>query len=86
MRYWAAARAAAGVEQDVVDVPDEGTRSLASVLEEVVRDRPGNRRFADVVEMCSVLVGEVPVGARPHDEVELHGGDVVELLPPFAGG
>lgn len=86
VRYWAAARAAAGAELDAVDVPDGGERTLASVLEEVVRARPGNRRFADVVDICSVLVGEVPVGARPHEEVTLHGGETVELLPPFAGG
>ncbi len=86
VRYWAAARAAAGVEQDVVEVSDEGGRTLASVLDEVVAARPGNRRFADVVEICSVLVGEVPVGAKPQDEVVLSGGETVELLPPFAGG
>ncbi|GAA2074169.1 MoaD/ThiS family protein [Aeromicrobium halocynthiae] len=86
VRYWAAARAAAGVEADEVEVPDGGSRTLADVLAEVERRRPGDRRFADVVDICSVLVGEVPVGARPHDEVVLGAGDVVELLPPFAGG
>lgn len=86
VRYWAAARAAAGTEQDVVEVSDVRGRSLASVLDEVIGARPGNRRFADVVGICSVLVGEVPVGARPQEEVMLHGGETVELLPPFAGG
>ena len=81
VRYWAAAKAAAGVAEEVVDGTD-----LAAVLSEVVRRRPGDRRFADVVKMCSVLVGEVPVGARDHAEVALPAGSTVELLPPFAGG
>jgi molybdopterin converting factor small subunit len=81
VRYWAAARAAAGVESDVVEAS-----TLAGALDAVRRLRPDDRRFADVVGICSVLVGEVPVGARPHAEVALSPGDVVELLPPFAGG
>ncbi len=81
VRYWAAARAAAGVEADHVEAT-----TLAEALEAVRRLRPEDRRFADVVAICSVLVGEVPVGARPHAEVGLGPGDVVELLPPFAGG
>ncbi|WP_375003862.1 MoaD/ThiS family protein [Aeromicrobium sp. CTD01-1L150] len=86
VRYWAAARAAAGVEQDVVELPPGGSTTLAAVLDEAVSRRPGDRRFADVVAICSVLVGEVPVGARPYGDVVLGDGDVVELLPPFAGG
>lgn len=67
-------------------VPDGVPLTLDAALGDVLGRRPGDRRFADVVAMCSVLVGEVPVGARPHEEVMLHAGDVVELLPPFAGG
>lgn len=74
------------MEHDLVDVSDPAARTLAAVLDEVVRRRPGDRRFSDVVDICSVLVGEVPVGARPHEDVTLAPGDVVELLPPFAGG
>jgi hypothetical protein len=36
--------------------------------------------------VCSFVVGEQPVGLRPHGEVRLADGDVVEVLPPFAGG
>lgn len=67
-------------------VPDGASVTLDAALDDVLSRRLGDRRFADVVAMCSVLVGEVPVGARPHAEVVLHAGDVVELLPPFAGG
>ena len=84
VRYWAAARAAAGVESDVVAVPDGAT--LADVLVAVRRlheDRPG---LDKVLAVCSVLVGERPVGTADPAEVHLGAGDTVELLPPFAGG
>lgn len=81
VRFWAAARAAAGVETEVV-----AAATLAEVEAELVQRRPGDRRFADVLAICSVLVGEVPVGARDHADVALEPGAVVEFLPPFAGG
>jgi molybdopterin converting factor small subunit len=84
VRYGAAARAAAGVESDVV--PVESGTTLAGVLDAVRalhRDRP---RLADVVAVCSVLVGDRPVGKADPAEVRIEPGDTVELLPPFAGG
>jgi len=84
VRYWAAARAAAGVECDELPVPDGAT--LADVLDEV-RSRHADRpRLADVVSVCSVLVGDRPVGSSAADQVSIAPGDTVELLPPFAGG
>jgi len=84
VRYWAAARAAAGVESDTVDV-GEGT--TLAVLLKTVRDLHSDRpKLTDVVGVCSVLVGERPVGSRDPEDVEIRPGDVVELLPPFAGG
>jgi sulfur-carrier protein len=84
VRYWAAARAAAGVEQDTVEV-GAGT-TLADVLEQVLRLRADRPRLADVVGVCSVLVGDRPVGASAPADVVIRPGDTVELLPPFAGG
>ncbi|RYU10603.1 MoaD/ThiS family protein [Nocardioides iriomotensis] len=84
VRYWAAARAAAGVESDRFDV---GPGTTLDVLLKQVRDRHADRpRLADVVGVCSVLVGDRPVGAHDPTEVEVRAGDTVELLPPFAGG
>jgi sulfur-carrier protein len=84
VRYWAAARAAAGVECDVVDT--DGDTSLAAVLD-VVRarhaDRPG---LAQVMTVCSAMVGDRPVGSADPASVPVRPGDTVELLPPFAGG
>ena len=84
VRYWAAARAAAGVDSDDIAVGRGAT--LAQVLDAarvLHADRP---RLAEVLGVCSVLVGDRPVGSADPAGVELHPGDVVELLPPFAGG
>jgi molybdopterin converting factor small subunit len=84
VRYWAAARAAAGVESDTVEV-GSGT-TLAAVLRQVTQLRADRPRLPDVIGVCSVLVGDRPVGAADPDDVPVRPGDTVELLPPFAGG
>jgi sulfur-carrier protein len=81
VRYWAAARAAAGRDSDEV-----AAATLAAALRAVVALHEGNQRFADVVGVCSVLVGSVPVSSQDPEQVHLSADDVVELLPPFAGG
>jgi sulfur-carrier protein len=81
VRYWAAVRAAAGVSEEQVVA---GT--LADLQQEILRRHRDSDRFADLVAICSTLIGEVPVGAREPSEVTLSPGDTVELLPPFAGG
>lgn len=84
VRYWAAARAAAGVEADVLPAPDGTT--LADVLAAVRALHADRPRLSDVVAVCSVLVGDRPVGSRAPQDVPVAPGDTVELLPPFAGG
>ncbi len=81
VRYWAAARAAAGVSEEM-----QVGRNVAEVLAGAVRSRPGDQRFARVLQSSSILVGEAPVGTRPLEAVPLKSGDVLEILPPFAGG
>ena len=84
MRYWAAARCAAGVDADSFPWPTErrSPRSCARILE-LRADRP---KLHDVVGVCSVLLGDRPVGAAEPEDVSVRPGDTVELLPPFAGG
>jgi molybdopterin synthase sulfur carrier subunit len=82
VRYWAGARAAAGVAEETFPAPV----TLAELLDEVTarhRERP---RLKDVVSVCSVLVGDRPVSSADPADVVLRPGDTVELLPPFAGG
>lgn len=79
IRFWAAARDAAGVREEAYEA---GT--LAQALDAARAGR--DERFADVVRRSSFLVDGDPVGARDHASVELRDGGVVEVLPPFAGG
>ena len=79
VRYWAAAKAAAGIAEEELDAA-----TLAAALE-AVRARH-DARLAAVLERCSFVVDGDPVGARPHEQVVLGAASVVECLPPFAGG
>ncbi len=75
LRYWAAAKAAAGVAQEVVD---------GGTLEQVLDDAAQRHgaELARVLGLCSFLVQ----GVRAARDTRLSDGDIVEVLPPFAGG
>jgi sulfur-carrier protein len=78
VRYFAAARAAAGVETDQVELP---AGASVEILLKVLRGTGGE--LARVLERCSFLVDEVAVRDR---DARLEDGAVVDVLPPFAGG
>ncbi|GAA0685208.1 MoaD/ThiS family protein [Kitasatospora atroaurantiaca] len=81
IRYWAAAKAAAGIAEE----PYEAT-TLAEALA-AARARHADRpRLLQVLDHCSYLVDGAQVGARDHAVVPLTEGGTVEVLPPFAGG
>ena len=79
VRYFAAARAAAGVESEQVTVPVGAT---VDILLKTVRTSHGDD-LARVLDRCSFLLDEVAVRDR---DLPLHDGAVVDVLPPFAGG
>ena len=81
LRYWAAAKAAAGTHEEPYDA---GT--LAEAIEAALARGGRGGEFARVVGRSSFLIDGDPVGGRPHGSVELPEGGVVEVLPPFAGG
>lgn len=83
--YWAGARAAAGVAEEQVTVVGASPATLADVVREVLAIHPDDK-MAQVIQVCSVLIGEQPLGGRAPAEVQLVGGERVEFLPPFAGG
>ena len=83
VRFWASARAAAGV--DSVDVAGMGPVTLADVVRRVLADAD-DPRLERVLAVCSVLVGDRPAGAHEPGEVLVNPGETVEFLPPFAGG
>jgi sulfur-carrier protein len=76
VRYWAAARAAAGRHEESV---------APGSLEEIV-ERCGSRhgeRLAKVLAYCAFLVDGAPVRVGT---TSIPPGSVLEVLPPFAGG
>lgn len=79
IRYWAAARAAAGVAEETTSAT---TLAEALLLARSTRDD----RFGQVLGVCSYVVDGEPVGARDHAQVALRPGGLVDVLPPFAGG
>ncbi len=86
VRYFAAARAAAGVDSEHFDLPADAT--LAALLDTILAvERPeppaGTPPLARVLSRSSFLRNEVAVRNRA---VVLQPDDVVDVLPPFAGG
>jgi molybdopterin converting factor small subunit len=81
IRYWAAAKAAAGTAQEPYDAV-----TLAEALEHARARHAERPEFGRVLGSCSFLVDGDPVGTRDHAVVELRQGGTVEVLPPFAGG
>lgn len=81
IRYWAAAKAAAGIAEERYDA-----MTLADALEGARSRHEERAEFARVLPRCSYLVDGEPVGRRPHETVRLSEGGTVEVLPPFAGG
>ena len=83
VRYWASARAAAGVPEE--SLAAAGTLTLSVLVRELTARHPGTR-LGDVLPVCAVLRDGEQVGNRDPDTVELRAGQTVEFLPPFAGG
>jgi molybdopterin synthase sulfur carrier subunit len=79
LHYWAGAKAAAGVAEEVIEA-----LSVAEALRLACQDR-SDPRFDRVVQLSSVLIdGRV---AHLEDlEQQLTKAVQVEVLPPFAGG
>jgi molybdopterin synthase sulfur carrier subunit len=78
VRYYAGARAAAGLEQELIDAPEGST---IAELTAALGHRHG-AHLARVLDAASFLVDEVR--ADPHRRVAA--GATVDVLPPFAGG
>jgi molybdopterin synthase sulfur carrier subunit len=80
LRYWAAAKDAAGVAEQVVTAETlAGALALAGSAE--VRTR-----LTPVLDRSSFLIDGAQVGRRAAESVPLADGAVIEVLPPFAGG
>ena len=79
LRYWAGAKAAAGVDSEVVEA-----RSVNEALARV-RDQHADSNFSQVLSVSSILVNGLVVRGSDLDEERVEPVRV-EVLPPFAGG
>lgn len=79
VRYFAAARAAAGVESEQLPIAAQAT--LGGLEGQLARLH--GERLADVLRRCSYLVDGLAVTDRT---TALAGRRTVDVLPPFAGG
>jgi len=82
LRYWAAAKEAAGTAEETI--------SAATLAEALAAARGGhagqNSRLRAVLARSSFLIDGAPVGRRAPEAVVLADAAVIEVLPPFAGG
>lgn len=78
VRYWAAAKDAAGVAEEMFEAT-----TLGDLMTKITLDRD---ELGQVLRRSSFLIDGHPVGKRDHDGVILADGVTVEVLPPFAGG
>jgi sulfur-carrier protein len=77
VRYFAAARAAAGVEAEPLEVAGTVDDAIRAI-----RERHG-AELGRVLDRCSFLLDEVAVRDR---RTPLPGDGTLDVLPPFAGG
>jgi molybdopterin synthase sulfur carrier subunit len=81
IRYWAAAKEAAGVAEESIEAV-----TLSDLLNTAVAIRKPDGRLATVLARSSFLVNADPVGHAARRSIVLDEGSVIEVLPPFAGG
>jgi molybdopterin synthase sulfur carrier subunit len=81
VRYWAAAKQAAGVAQETLSAA-----TLAEALAAAVAKRSAPADLQAVLARSSFLVNGEQAGGRAAEAVALDEGAVIEVLPPFAGG
>ena len=74
VRYFAAAQEATGI-----DTERRSEATLGALREAVSAAYPG---LGGILPRCAVLVG----GSRVADDTALSADDLVDVLPPFAGG
>ncbi len=79
VRYFAGARAAAGVAEEDVPIP---TRACVAGVLSAIAERHSSE-LERVLAACSFLLDEVSMRDRT---APVQDGAVLDVLPPFAGG
>jgi sulfur-carrier protein len=87
LRYWAAAKEAAGIAEETV--------TAGTLAEALAAARGGaghgddagqDSRLRAILARSSFLIDGMPAGTRAPESVVLGHAAVIEVLPPFAGG
>jgi molybdopterin synthase sulfur carrier subunit len=99
LRYWAAAKEAAGTAEETLSAGTlaealdvaRGKAGLSGPYGQSARGGQGgpaeqDTRLRAVLARSSFLIDGTPVGSRSRDSVVLEDASVIEVLPPFAGG
>ena len=81
IRYWAAAKEAAGLPEETLEAV-----TLAEALNAAVASRSSGGPLRDILARSSVLVNSTRVNKNAAQDITLSDGAVIEILPPFAGG
>jgi molybdopterin converting factor small subunit len=81
IRYWAAAKEAAGLPEESLEAA-----TLAEALNSAVAARSPAGPLRDILTRSSVLVNSTRVNKAAAADITLGDGSVIEILPPFAGG
>jgi len=81
IRYWAAAKDAAGTPEEVIEAV-----TLADALAVALAGRTSDDRLRQVIARSSCLVNALPVRRGAYEDTVLEEGATIEVLPPFAGG
>ena len=87
LRYWAAAKEAAGTAEETISAATLA-EALAAARGKAEDDgyTGQNSRLRAVLARSSFLIDGTPVGVRAPAAVVLTDDCVIEVLPPFAGG
>jgi molybdopterin synthase sulfur carrier subunit len=96
LRYWAAAKEAAGIAEERISAGTLAEALAAARGKAGLSGTGGPRRHGGLVEQdarlsavlarSSFLIDGTPLGSRSRDSVVLEDASVIEVLPPFAGG
>ena len=81
LRYWAAAKQAAGIAEQTVTAD-----TLAGALAAAGGQADQDEGLRAILARSSFLLDGLPVGSRAPEHVPVTDGAIIEVLPPFAGG
>ncbi len=90
LRYWAAAKEAAGIAEETITA-ETLAEALAAARgqpdqSDPAREQERDSRLRVILARSSFLIDGMPVGTRAPEAVMLSDAAVIEVLPPFAGG